>query len=174
MDYFLIKQPETISIPKPPKSAPFTPDEPSIRILTPGFFSDTPAPSPKTINLNNLDKFDYIANEHLLSSRLKQLFEQYLPPQPWRPCVFVNPEKKDQRTFWFLPALPYTPKRVDTASNGIPCAIYADEPDFARKSPGIFCVHGSKGASYLIVHLSVAESILRRGICGLELVRLHG
>jgi len=163
MDYFLIKQQGTISIPKEPKTDDCLSDEPSVRIIGNGFSSDI---------LNQLDKFDYIAGEHLISDRLKRLIEQYLPEQLWRPCVFVDLENKKQKTFWFLPSLPYIPKQVIPASNGIPAAVYVDAKDFAGKSPGIFCVRSSKGSSFLIVHLAIAESILRRGICGLELVRM--
>ena len=119
-----------------------------------------------------ISKYDYIASEQLISDRLKQLIEQYLPEQLWQPCVFVDPKKKEQLTFWFLPNLPYVPRKVVTASNGIPAAVYIDEQDFSKKSPGIFRIRSTKGTVFLIVHLSIAESILRRGICGLELVRL--
>lgn len=157
MDYFLMKQSGTIIIPKEPKTGSCLPQEPSVRNME---------------NLSSLDKFDYIASEQLISSQLKQLIEQYLPEQTWRPCVFIHMEKKEQKTFWFLPALPYIPKQTITESNGIPAAVYVDDKDFAQKSPGIFCIRNPRGTNFLIVHLSVAESILRRGICGLELVRL--
>lgn len=154
MDYFLMKQSGTITIPKAPKTDPL---EPSVRIAE---------------DLSSFPKFDYIADGQLISDPLKQLVEQYLPEQFWRPCVFVDPKKKEQVTFWFLPALPYVPSKVVFASNGIPSAVYVDEKDFAEKSPGIFRIRNPKGAVFIVVHLSIAESILRRGICGLELVRL--
>lgn len=157
MDYFLIKQSGTVSIPKAAGPEASSPEEPSVRIAE---------------NLSSMSKYDYIASGQLISDQLKQLIEQYLPEQLWRPCVFVDPKKKEQITFWFLPDLPYVPKQVVIASNGIPAAVYIDEQDFAEKSPGIFRIRNPKGTVFLIVHLSVAESILRRGICGLELVRL--
>lgn len=159
MDYFLMKQLGTISIPRAPKSEIRTSLEPSVRIAE---------------DLSPFYKLDYIAGEQLISDSLKQLIEQYLPEQIWRPCVFIVPQKKEQVTFWFLPRLPYVPKQVVTASNGIPVAVYVDEQDFAEKSPGIFRIRSPKGSIFIIVHLSVAESILRRGICGVELVRLMG
>ena len=51
-------------------------------------------------------------------------------------------------------------------------AVFIDEKDFAKKAPGILRVRSPKGTVFIIVHLSVAESLLRRGICGLELMRL--
>lgn len=157
MDYFLIKQSGTVSIPKAAGQEASSPEEPSVRIVE---------------GLSSMSKYDYIASGQLISDRLKQLIEQYLPEQLWKPCVFVDPKKKEQIMFWSLPDLPYVPRQVVIASNGIPAAVYIDEQDFAEKSPGIFRIRNPKGTVFLIVHLSVAESILRRGICGLELVRL--
>lgn len=157
MDYFMIRQSGTITIPKAPATESNLPENPSVRTME---------------NLMLLDKFDYLANEHLLSDRLKQVIEQYLPEQLWRPCVFIHPQKKEQKTFWFLPPLPYQPKQVTFAPNGLPAAVFIEKQDFAKKAPGILRIRSPKGAVSVIVHLSVAESILRRGICGLELVRL--
>lgn len=158
MDYFLIRQSGTISIPKAPETEAPASKEPSVRIME--------AP-------DSLDKFDYLAAEHLVSDRFRQLLFQYLPEQLWRPCFFVDPKKARQKTFWFLPSLPYLPKKIITASNGMPTAIYIEEADFAAKAPGILRIRSPKGAACIIVHLSIAESMLRRGICGLELVRLE-
>ncbi len=175
MDYFLVRQQGSISIPnvllKETKPSPSDSMEPSVRIMESGS-SCKEIHHPSADAFAELDRFDYIANEHLLSERLKDLIEQYLPEQFWRPCVFVDLKRKEQKTFWFLPTLPYAPKRVDMAPNGIPDAIYIEACDFAKSSPGIFCVRNRNGASFLIVHLSVAESILRRGICGLKLERI--
>ena len=158
MDYFLIKQSGTVTIPKDTMAKDTSSEDPSVRIMQ---------------NVSSLDQFDYISQEHLISDQLKQLLEQYLPEQFWRPCVFVDTQKQEMKTFWFLPDLPYVPKKVVTASNGIPAAVYVDAQDFAKKAPAILLIHVSKGMSFLVVHLSVAESILRRGICGLEIIRLN-
>lgn len=155
MDYFMIRQSGTITIPK--ATEPSSPEDPSVRTME---------------NLTLLDQFDYLAAEHLLSDPLKQVVEQYLPEQLWRPCVFIHPQKKEQKTFWFLPSLPYQPKQVTFAPNGLPSSIFIEEQDFAKKAPGILRIRSPKGTVSIIVHLSVAESILRRGICGLKLVRL--
>ncbi len=158
MDYFLIKQSGTVTIPKDTMAKDTSSEDPSVRIMQ---------------NVSSLDQFDYISQEHLISDPLKQLLEQYLPEQFWRPCVFVDTQKQEMKTFWFLPDLPYVPKKVVTASNGIPAYVYVDAQDFAKKAPAILLIHVSKGMSFLVVHLSVAESILRRGICGLEIIRLN-
>ena len=157
MDYFMIRQSGTITIPRAPSEEADSTEDPSVRVME---------------DLTLLDKFDYLAGEHLLSDPLKQVIEQYLPEQLWRPCVFIHPQKKEQKTFWFLPPLPYQPKQVVFASNGLPAAVVVEAQDFAKKAPGIFRIRSPKGAVSVVVHLSVAESILRRGICGLELVRL--
>ena len=157
MDYFMIRQSGTITIPKALATESSSPEDPSVRTMK---------------DLTLLNKFDYLANEHLPSTPLKQVIEQYLPEQLWRPCVFIHPQKKEQKTFWFLPPLPYQPKQVTFSSNGLPVAVFIDKQDFAKKAPGILRIRSPKGTVSIIVHLSVAESILRRGICGLELVRL--
>lgn len=157
MDYFMIRQSGTITIPKAPPEESAAPEDPSVRAM---------------IDLSLLDKFDYLAIEHLFSDPLKQVIEQYLPEQLWRPCVFIHPQKKEQKTFWFLPPLPYQPKQVTFASNGLPAAIAVEPQDFCKKAPGIFRIRSPKGSVSIVVHLSIAESILRRGICGLELVKL--
>lgn len=154
MDYFLLKQQGTISI---PKEKEHNPEEPSIRIME---------------NISSLEKFDYLAAEALFSDRIKLLLEQYLIEQDWRPCVFVEPAKQKQKTFWSLPSLTYSPDNVVFASNGIPCSITISENDFAKTSSGIFYIPNPKGAPFVIVHISIAESILRRGFCGLEFKRL--
>lgn len=60
MDYFLLKQLGTISV---PKTKVQNNAEHSIRIME---------------NVSLLEKFDYIASEALISERMKLLFEQYL------------------------------------------------------------------------------------------------
>ena len=175
MDYFMIKQSGTIVIPRESKLEAQKQNVPPRKSAG----SDSPIPSSPDISvrpmsdISSLDRFDYISAETLLSDRLKLLFEQYLIDQDWKPCVFIDQEKKLQKTFWFLPPLPYQPSRIIYASNGLPAYVYIEESDFARKSPGIFRIRSHKGPHTVIVHLSVAESILRRGICGLELVRLE-
>lgn len=163
MDYFLLKQSGTVSIPKEPEA-----DKKSDLRQT-----LLQSPSVRTMDdLSALNKFDYIVSEHLVSSPLKEILEQYLPEQSWRACVFINPARKAQKTFWFLPPLSYVPKQVQFASNGMPSSVLVDESDFGVKSPGIFYIRNPKGTYFYVIHLSVAESILRRGICGLELLCL--
>lgn len=156
MDYFLLKQSGNISIPRTKDNKH---DEPSIRIMQ---------------DISQLDRFDYLAAESLVSDRMKLLLEQYLLNSEWQPCAFVEPSKKLQKIFWFLPPLSYFPEQVTTAPNGTVCSIHVKKEDFCKKSPGIFRIPNPKGTPSVIVHLSVAESILRRGLCGLELVRLSG
>lgn len=154
MDYFLLKQLGNISVPRPKNG---NQEEPSIRIMQ---------------DISSLEKFDYLAVESLVSDRMKLLLEQYLLDSEWQPCAFVEPSKEAQKTFWFLPPLPYLPEEVTFAPNGTLCSIRVKEEDFSKKSPGIFRISNPKGTPFVVVHLSVAESILRRGFCGLELVRL--
>ena len=52
MDYFMIRQSGTITIPKAPPEESAAPEDPSVRAM---------------IDLSLLDKFDYLAMEHLFS-----------------------------------------------------------------------------------------------------------
>lgn len=154
MDYFVLKQIDYIPIPKINHS---NSEEASVRIME---------------DISTLEKFDFLAAEPLVSDRMKLLLEQYLIEEPWRPCVFIESSKERQLPFWFLPPLPYMPQRTIFASNGTLQSIYVEAEDFARKSPGIFRIPNPGGTPFIVVHLSIAESILRRGICGLEFLRL--
>lgn len=170
MDYFLVRQTGTAAIPGEPKSETQPAGQPVSSPVKPAF--DPEISIRPSNDITALEKFDFIASETLVSDRLKLLLEQYLPEQKWKPCVFIDQKRTLQKTFWFLPPLPYMPQLIKTSSAGIPAEIHVPEQDFAKKSPGIFCIRGRKGPRFLIVHLSIAESILRRGICGLELVPL--
>ncbi len=154
MDYFLLKQTGTVSI---PKQKEHNQKEPSARIME---------------NVSYLDKFDYIASEALFSDRVKLLLEKYLIEQDWQPCVFVEPSKQKQKTFWFLPPLASSLDNIVFASNGIPCSIAINEKEGYRKSSGIFYIPNPKGTPFVIVHMSIAESISRWGFCGLGFKRL--
>ncbi len=158
-DYFLLKQKWAVALPKRNASEKLSAStEPTVRIM-----ADTSV----------LEKFDYLSTDALVSDRLKLLFEQYLWGYDWRPCAFVSLTSQKQQTFWFLPQIAYTPEQIETDSAGIPCSLHIKEADFAQKSPGIFRICSPRNDPFIIVHLSVAESMLRRGICGLELERLY-
>lgn len=119
MDYFLLKQSGNISIPRTKDNKH---DEPSIRIMQ---------------DISQLDRFDYLAAESLVSDRMKLLLEQYLLDSEWQPCAFVEPSKKLQKIFWFLPPLSYFPEQVTTAPNGTVCSIHVKKEDFC-KNPRYF------------------------------------
>ncbi len=131
MDYFLLKQSGTVSIPKAPPEKASDPMEPSVRTIG---------------QVGILDKFDYIAREHLVSDRLKHLLALYLPCQVWRPCVFIDPPRKDLRTFWFLPALSYLPKQVETASNGM---LYGWKSRILPKEHPASCMCAARKERYI-------------------------
>lgn len=154
MDYFLLKQAGAVSIPKPKQE---NAEEPSVRIMQ---------------DISALEKLDFLSAEALVSDRMKLLLEQYLISQEWQPCVFIEPSKKSQITFWFLPKLPYLPEDIVINMHGALVSFRVKEEDFAKKSPGIFRIPNPKGSPFIVLHLSIAESILRRGFCGLELLRL--
>ena len=101
MDYFLLRQSGTIQVPQEKNRQA---GKPSIRIME---------------DISSLDKFDYLSAEALVSDRMKLLLEQYLLEQEWQPCAFVDPQKKAEKTFWFLPPLSYQPEQVTYASKKI-------------------------------------------------------
>lgn len=154
MDYFLVKQLTPVSLPK-------------------GNSGEVGEASARLINsIAPLERLDFLALEALISDRLKLVLEQYLPHEDWQPCAFVDIKEQREKTFWFLPRLSYMPEQPIIASSGILASFLVRDEDFAKRSPGIFCIPNPKGAPFFTIHLSVAESILRRGICGFALERL--
>lgn len=109
----------------------------------------------------NMELIDYIAEENLISDRLKNLIEMYLPKLEYESV------KKDKKTFWkFNPpvyegcSVEYnngTISKILFISNTIPLAFTICSPE----------------KKYVMVRLAMAESILRRGILGLKFTRMN-
>jgi hypothetical protein len=139
----------------------------------------------KTKKAAELSKFDYmLANRrnHLISDRLKQLFEQFLPHNEWQLSVYMDLDKAAKATedpdsaeikkiFWETELPEYMPAQ-ETAfkNNGYVQELRLDgEPPVIFKAgspPGMFPVR----VFSLIVHISVAESMLRRKYLGVKLI----
>jgi len=157
----------------------------------------------KTDKIPDLSGLDYIQKDCLVSDRLKQLFEKYLPYNEWELAAFIDLDKsqnilkqidynsapdkldanfdkilpeleKTQEVFWKLNVLEYIPSESTVfGGNGLVKTLYlSDTPPpavvFRVKSPPNY----SPRIFSTIVHLSVAESILRRKYTGANLVRV--
>ena len=153
MDYFVLEQFENISI-----SAVKTSEAKNAVLY-------------KTCEINKLSRFDYIHKGSLISDRVKQLFERYLPQNKWTMTGYVDIEKGAQEIFWQMNLFKYIPLKDTVFRNdGIikMISIGDDAP------PVIFKVTSPKGVVSDIVHISVAESLLRRKYLRLKLTRIQG
>ena len=154
----------------------------------------------KTSKISDLKGIDFIEKDFLISDRLKQLFEKYLPYNKWKMRVFAdigkaqkglmkrgtgnaaNTTKRDnlsgvcegaQAVFWKLAAEEYLPSEPSSFDkNGVLLELLINEmldtPIFKVILP-----ENTKSKSFsIVVHLSVAESILRRKYLGVNLTRL--
>ena len=123
----------------------------------------------KASDISKLLRFDYIYKGSLVSDRVKQLFERYLPNNRWTMNGYVDIENGDTLVFWQMNLFEYIPPKETVFGNdgkvkGISFCI--DSP------PVIFKVKSPRGVISDIVHISVAESLLRRKYLGLKLTRL--
>lgn len=120
----------------------------------------------KANDITQVRGMDYIAHGGLVSDRLKLLLESFLPKNIWRPYIFMDMAKGEQEAFWYLELETYVPGQLELNATGYPCKMQVD----IETVPRIFKIAAKNGATFIIAHLSVAESMMRRGIVGLELV----
>lgn len=150
MDYLLLKQADSLAV----KRGEITETDGAVIC--------------KSDDIQELHGVDFLEREGLASDRLKLLLEAYLVQKDWRACIFVNPGKAGAETFWFLDPEEYTPAQTGLDPASILTKLYFSDTEIPR----IFTVKPEKGVKSLVLHLSVAESILRRGILGLRMVPL--
>jgi len=151
-------------------------------------------------DISVLQELDYIHNEWRISDRLKQLFELFMPYIKWESVSYIKPIISNQKNiatelakqmtsptkqnaqadlekgaavFWKFDLPEYIPHEESVySSDGIIEKLILSEtlPAFP-----IFKVRPPDGASRrpysIIVHLSVAESMTRRGYLGVNVVR---
>ncbi|MBS5914371.1 hypothetical protein P4H94_26840 [Paenibacillus macerans] len=112
---------------------------------------------------------DYVEGpRRLVSNRMKQLLELYEAGLGWTSVILTAKEAKRQELYWFL-----EPKERDVLSKK------SKRDQFGRvttlvldgnrlRGERLFCAEG-----HVIVHLDVAESLLRRAYTGLRLIPLE-
>jgi len=123
----------------------------------------------KSSDIGELLKFDYIHKGSLISDRVKLLFEKYLPYNKWIMNGYVDIEKGTQAVFWQMKLFEYIQLEGTVFRNdGIVRKISLVD----SSTPVIFKVKSPRGVVSDIVHVSVAESLLRRKYLGLKLTRL--
>ena len=120
-------------------------------------------------DISKLLKFDYIHKDSLVSERVKLLFESYLPHNKWIMNGYVDTEKGMQKVFWQMDLFECVQHRETVFRNDglIKKISFGDD-----NPPVIFKVKSPRGVISDIVHISVAESLLRRKYLGLKLTRL--
>jgi len=119
--------------------------------------------------ISKLLKFDYIYKGSLISERVKQLFESYLPKNKWIMNGYVDIETGMQEVFWQMDLFECIPQNETAFRNdGIVKTIFlGNDPP-----PVIFKVKSPRGVISDIVHISVVESLLRRKYLGVRLTRV--
>lgn len=120
----------------------------------------------KLDDITQFKGIDYLSKENLISDRLKLILESFLPKNIWKPYVFMDMKKEKQEIFWNLEAEIYLPDKLELNSIGYPHRMQID----VEKIPRIFRIVQKKGMVFIFLHLSVAESMLRRGILGLDYI----
>lgn len=109
---------------------------------------------------------DYVEGpRRLVSNRMKQLLELYEAGLGWTSVILTAKEAKRQELYWFL-----EPKERDVLSDkskrdrlGNVTTLVLDGKRLRRER--LFCAEG-----HVVVHLDVAESLLRRAYTGLRLI----
>ncbi|MSS63119.1 hypothetical protein [Velocimicrobium porci] len=148
MDYFLVQQKEMRAI-----EIQETLQEENVTIC-------------KVKNIGPVEGLDYIQKRNLVSNRFKELLELYQPKEKYQPYVYISTENQQEKTFWHWNITEYQPKVVQYRIDGLVQSIEVDNGDIPR----MFYICSPKGIRSIIVHLSIAESVLRRGYLGLEFV----
>ena len=125
----------------------------------------------QTSDLGALYGIDFAARDGLISERLKLLMERYMPKYRFTPVVFLDVKKQEQIGFWRFapPILAPALYRADYRNNGVISHISVTR----ENAPPVFSVRAPNGVWSVVVHVAVAESMLRRGILGLKLTRLN-
>jgi uncharacterized protein YjbI with pentapeptide repeats len=131
-------------------------------------------PSPKITevqkisNLMNIDGIDYFSRYCLISDSLKKLIEIYLPGYGFELAAYLDSAKPIVTALWI-----FNPQVCSDFE-----AVYRTDGHVSHltltgvDTPRIFIVKSPKGIRSIIIHLAVAESMLRRNICGLKLTRI--
>jgi hypothetical protein len=123
----------------------------------------------RTSEISELLEIDYIYKGSLVSDRVKQLFERYIPKNTWIMNGYVDIESRMQVVFWHMVLFEYTQiKGTVYRNDGIVKKLSLSDDS----QPVIFKVKSPRGVISDIVHISVAESLLRRKYLGLKVTRL--
>lgn len=149
MEYFLLKQSKTVFIPKTV------------------FAENQEAVIYKVKDIAEFKQLDYIKTFHLISDRVKILLELYLPTRDWRGLVFIN-DKSEQAVFWYLDLNVYENWKTEINREGQTSII----DHLGEIFPRICKIKLNDGSKEILVHLSIAESIIRRGYLGVEFIKL--
>ncbi len=110
-------------------------------------------------DISSIEKLDFIQYELLISDELKALFETYVPDIHFTPYGFMDMENSKDKMFW----------QGDFETFDFEDIEGLDE---SQKLPMIFIIRINRSVKTLAIHLSVSESIFRRAILGLKIVRL--
>ena len=117
-----------------------------------------------TSGLSRFSDIDYDVRCELISERLKQLMEMFMPKYNFVPVVYLDIHNKSQLVFFrFRPPF-FEDCMASFGNDGTVSHI-----TFAgANAPLVFTVRSPKGIRSIIVSMAVGESALRRKILGVE------
>ena len=131
-------------------------------------------PSPKITevqkisNLMSINGIDYFSRYGLISDSLKKLMEIFMPGYNFELAAYLDSAKPVVTALWILNPQICSDFEAVYRTDGHVSHLALTGAD----TPRIFIVKSPKGIRSLIIHLAVAESMLRRNICGLKLTRI--
>jgi uncharacterized protein YjbI with pentapeptide repeats len=130
-------------------------------------------PPPKTTevqkitNLMNINGIDYFSRYCLISDNLKKLIEIFMPGFIFELASYLDFVKQDVTTLWI-----FNPPVLSNIEAAYRADGHVSHITPTEDMPRIFMVKSPKGIRSIIIHLAVAESMLRRNIYGLKLTRI--
>ncbi|MBE1555941.1 serine protease [Sporosarcina limicola] len=119
------------------------------------------------------DYIDFIEKPiSLLSNPLKQLIEKYAPRMPLKSVVLMDSKKRSQVLYWLMipPPVACLSEQTEFHPDGTVKKLVIEEELAAPYT--VFKVEGLR-EDYLIVNVTLAESLLRRAFRGVRLVKVQ-
>ena len=131
-----------------------------------------PPPNTKGVqrmtNLISIDGIDYFSRNALISDNLKKLIEVFMPGYSFELAAYQDSSKPVVTPLWIFNPPVCSDFEAVYKTDGHVSHIAFTNTD----TPRIFIAKSPKGIRSIIIHLAVAESMLRRSICGLKLTRI--
>jgi len=121
-----------------------------------------------TPNIDYFDEVDYDSRSQIVSDRLKQLIELYMPEYYFMPVAFITDDRQNHCVFWRFKPPPAKDYNALYRSDGVISHIAFS----SDHRPIIFTAKSPKGIESIAVRMAVTESTLCRGILGVKFTEI--